>query len=231
MTENVHQTAMDFYAGEVKKNRNKEKVAPLYAWTILIVTALVVSSIGWGIGKLFFWERFNADPFYMQQFEALKQRVTADPDNVENLVALGWAYFQMGDYNQALTNYDKAAQLDEKHFPAYYNRGLTYLQVEKYELAIRSFQHATTLSPRDYATRMNLGIAFYKNGQLEKAAESLEIAYSLRPGAIEILLSLGEVYEAQGKNNEALIRYQAALGFDPNNEAVKDAISRLRATN
>jgi Flp pilus assembly protein TadD len=219
--------AADFYREDVKKQQHNPKVSPVTAWIMIIITFTVTTMVLYGIGRLFFWDKYSADPFYIQQFEALKQRVEAEPDNVENHVNLGWAYFQKDELNQALVHFEKASSLDEKYFPAFFHQGLTYMQMEKYELAANAFSTAVSLAPRDHVSQMNLGIAYARQGQYEKAENALTRAYLLRPGSTEILVELGSMYEQMGDLEKAKENYTEALAFNPNDAVASAALKRL----
>lgn len=219
--------AMEFYRGEMEKRPEYKKVSPSVAWLVIILTAALATAFFYGIGRLFFWDKYNTAPFYEQQFEALKERAEAEPENVENLVNLGWAYFQKGDLNQALLSFDKATTLDEQYFPAFFNKGLTYLQMEKFDLAIRAFQHAVQLAPRDHVSQMNLGIAYAGANEPDKAVEALSKAYLLRPGTVEILLRLGDIYAKTGQSDKAREKYLEAMRFDPKNADADAALQKL----
>lgn len=228
MSSNQMASGMEFYSGEVKRqDKGTQKVSPITAYLMIFITFVCSTAILYGIGKLFFWDKYNSDPFYEQQYQALQQRVQADPENVENLVALGWVYFQKGDFNQALVYFDKATGINEKHFPAMFNKGLTYLETEKYSLAINAFQNAVQLAPRDHVSHMNLGLAYAGNQELQKAIDSLTKAYMLRPGTTEILIKMGQIHEQMGKTDEAAGNYREVLTYDPKNEAAQAALKRL----
>jgi tetratricopeptide (TPR) repeat protein len=224
------QSTADFYAGEDKKRlRDKEKVTPIYAYSMILVAMLVVGTMGYGFGKYFFWERYRTDPFYERQYETVMQRVQADPQNPDNLVALGWIFFQQGDYNKAVAEFDKAMTIDREHFAANFNLGIAYMQVEKFDQAVRAFRNIIEFAPRDYATRLNLGICYMEIERPEDALQQFQIAYNLRPGTAETLNHLAKANETLGNTQEALTHYQAVLNFDPKNADAQAGISRLAA--
>lgn len=225
---NAAQSAMDFYAGEDKKNkRTHEKVSIPYAYTMIIVASLIVAVFGYGFGKYFFWERYRTDPFYERQYEAVMARVAADPQNPDNLVSLGWIFFQQGEYNKAVAEFDKATTIDKEHFAANFNLGIAYMQVDKFDLATRAFRNIILFAPRDYATRLNLGICYLELQKPEDALEQFQIAYNLRPGTAESLNYLAKTHEILGDTQQALTHYQAVLNFDPKNADAQAGISRL----
>ena len=56
-------------------------------------------------------------------------------------------------YEQAITDYDKAIELDRNYAAAYYNRAITYKDLGDDEQAIKDFQHSKCIRPNDYFQR------------------------------------------------------------------------------
>ncbi len=223
----LHQEEV-FAGGKLKRVfQGQKKVNPFAAWAVILLVAVVSTAVFYGIGKAFFWDKYSTAPFYEQQFESLRKRVAADPNNVENLVALGWIYFQKGDFTQALQYFNQASALNDRYFPAAFNTGLAYLQTGQYGAAVTAFQNAAQLAPRDHVTQMNLGIAYTLNDEYEKAFDALLKAYTLKPGSADILIKLGEAYQKAGLLDKAKEAFREALIYDPNNETAKNALKQL----
>ncbi len=53
---------------------------------------------------------------------------------------------KLGHYDQAITNYNKAIDLNPDFALAYYSRGTTYQMLEDYERAIKDFEKYLELS-------------------------------------------------------------------------------------
>ncbi len=61
-------------------------------------------------------------------------------------VTRGLAYYEQGQYEQAIADYDRAIDLNPDYALAYYNRGLAYKQQGQYERAIADFERCLELS-------------------------------------------------------------------------------------
>ncbi|MHB1654013.1 MAG: tetratricopeptide repeat protein [Desulfitobacteriaceae bacterium] len=210
--------------------RGQKGKKPLKFWQGLIVIILVGIVVFWGgetVGKAFFWNQFDQTPLMERQYKNALEKVRQNPNSAPNHVELGWSLFQKGQYNDALAEYKKAIDLDDKNYRAYYDLGLAYRQVEKYDLAISSLQKALEIAPKSFEAHYDLGLAYQHNGKFEQALQEFQLAYKLNPGSTEIIYSIGQVYEKMGKIDEAKYQYQSALEFDPKFTKAKEALSRL----
>ncbi len=201
----------------------------IVAFSVIAAAAVVFFLVGTSIGKHYFWNRYDTTPRVDRDLAAAMEKVQQDPNNADNQVALGWAYYRKGDYNQALARYSKAIELNDKHYTAQFNLGLTYMKIEKWDRAVSAFERAVSIVPKSYQAHWQLGLAHTKQGKMEEAAQELETALRLRPGEVEILMDLGKVYEGMGKLDEAQERYQAASDFDPQYQPARDALERVKA--
>lgn len=201
---------------------------PLLAWGIILAAAALFFAAGTAIGDRYFWRNYDKAPRLERDFSTAMDRVKADPNKADNQVALGWAYYQKGEYNEALARYRKAIELDEKHYTAHYNLGLTYMMTEKYDRAISAFERAVKLVPKAYAAHYQLGRALAATAKYQEAINELEVAYQLKPGEVQIVTELGEIFEKMGQKDEAIRRYQAALEFDPDYRPALDALRRVK---
>ena len=57
----------------------------------------------------------------------------------------GNMYFELGQYERAIQDYDEAIRLDPEYANAYYNRGIAYGNLGQQELADRDFARAKSL--------------------------------------------------------------------------------------
>jgi len=84
---------------------------------------------------------------FAESARLLERLASATKDRkIYNNLAL--AYFQLGQYENALENFKKGS---ENEAAAYNNMGQEYLFAKKYEKAIEAFDRAIALNPRHYA--------------------------------------------------------------------------------
>jgi len=65
----------------------------------------------------------------------------------------------MGNYEQALSDYNEAIRVNPKHTYAYYNRGIVYINKKDYDRAIADFEFVLSLEPNHSSAQKNLDIA------------------------------------------------------------------------
>ncbi|MDP3842214.1 MAG: tetratricopeptide repeat protein [Oxalobacteraceae bacterium] len=86
---------------------------------------------------------------------------------------------------------------------------------------------ALELAPEDPFIMDSMGWVEFRLGKLKQAETLLRRAYALRPD-VEIGTHLGEVLWASGKKDEAQQLWRAALAKDPDNQALKNTLARLK---
>ncbi|AHF08598.1 tetratricopeptide repeat protein [Desulfitobacterium metallireducens] len=194
---------------------------------ILLAFTFGIFSLGIYIGNTYFWNQFDKTPILEKEYQSAMEKVKQNPDSATSHVDFGWALFQKGQYNEALAEYKKATELDEKNFKAYLNLGIAYQQVDKIDIAITTLQKAVELAPKSYEAHYYLGLAYQSNDKLDQALEELQLAEKLHPGSTKIIYDIGQLHEKMGSVDEAKKDYQDALNFDPQFALAQEALSRL----
>lgn len=199
-------------------------------WQLILFTivfAALVFMVGVTIGNKFFWNQFDRTPIADRQYKTALDKVKVNPTSADSHVALGWALFQKGQYNDALAEYQKALSLDDKNFMANLNLGLAYRQVNKNDLAVSTFQKTVALAPKSFEAHYYLGLSYQQVSKLQDSLDELNLAYKLNPGSTDVIYDIGQCYEKMGKLDDAKKQYNAVLEFDPNFVKAKDALKRL----
>lgn len=120
----------------------------------------------------------------------LEKADVADPNNTNVLRALGYSYFQTGDYENAITAYSKLIAIKPTDYSSYYYRGkarlnianspkqaLNQLRENFYASAIKDFSKALEISgDEDIQILQNRGIAYkdyaiFKSYKIKKSTE------------------------------------------------------------
>jgi len=100
-----------------------------------------------------------------------------------NLLGISLKY--SGAYEDAVSAYRKASEIDPKYDSPYYNLGLLYAEMKNYAAAIESFSGALAVNPRQPASERELGNAYLMSGDKKRAAEHLRAALELNPSDAE----------------------------------------------
>ena len=94
-------------------------------------------------------------------------------------------------YDRAISDFNKAIEIDPKHAMAYSNRGNAYGEKGQYDRAISDYTKAIEINPRFAAAYYNRGLAYHKKGEYDKAWEDVYKAQSLglqvHPGFLKAL--------------------------------------------
>jgi tetratricopeptide (TPR) repeat protein len=88
------------------------------------------------------------------------------------LLKRGNEYFDKMQYQEAITQYSKALNLNPKFPAAYFNRGLAYYYLQQYDQAITDFSKHLELSPVKTSLRMR-GVAYARQDRFQKALVDL----------------------------------------------------------
>lgn len=134
----------------------------------------------------------------------------------------GTYLLQKGQYDQAITYFDKAISLNPRYSEAYNNRGLAYLYDAQHDKAISDFSKAIEVNPNDAYAYNNRGDVFAIKGHFKKAIadynKTLEInpnnsrAYNAR-GYARVIINVENyalLLKEKGRDTEAEIMDERA---------------------
>ena len=140
--------------------------------------------------------------------DLLRRATTANPQSVVARSNLGNAYYLLGNFEQAIANYDVAIALKPDFADAHYNRGTALRGLRQNEAAIESFDCAIALNPDYVQAYNNRGNCLRDLGRPTAAIASYEQALAIRP-------DLAEGYNNRGSAQRDLKQFEAAAAsFD-----------------
>ncbi|CAL2080516.1 TPR repeat protein [Tenacibaculum sp. 190524A02b] len=119
-----------------------------------------------------------------------------------------------GAYNEALTDYQKAIELNPKNSIALNNRGYTYNIIEDYENALKDFEEAIALEENFAYALNNRGFAKIKLGKKEEGFKDLEKSMTLDDANSYCHLNFGIYHYDNGDYKKALQYYKKAKELD-----------------
>ena len=129
----------------------------------------------------------------------------------------GDTFFDLGKFEEAIQNYDKAIELDSNvNSIYYYNRGNAYFSLGKFENAIQDYNKAIDLNPNDDLSYNNRGNAYFSLGKFEDAIQDYNKAIDLNPNDDLSYNNRGNAYFSLGKFEDAIQDYNKAIDLNPN---------------
>jgi len=134
-------------------------------------------------------------------------------------VVRGYAYFKMGNYDQAVKDFDYAIELDPTNPVPLYDRGNVESSMGLYDKAIVDYSNAIQLRST-YASAFNNRCFAYnaraQAGDYDQAVRDCRSAIKLSPSQSNPYLGLGNALSNKGENEEALKQYDEAIARDAN---------------
>ena len=165
-----------------------------------------------------------------QAFALLRSELKRFPDNTDLLYDYAMAAEKIGDLKNMERALRRIIALAPQKQHAY--NALGYSLAER-NLRLREahtlIETALKLAPDDPFIMDSMGWVQFRQGKLKEAEELLRRAYGIRADP-EIAMHLGEVLWSSGRKSEARQLWRDAQAKDPQNEALKSTLTRLKVT-
>ena len=122
----------------------------------------------------------------------------------------GTVFYEMGEYEAALKDYNHAIALKAAWGEPYLNRGILYLAQKKYESAVEDFTQALDKLADQSRVYNAQGLAYEKLDNWTKAQEDYGKAISSDPSNAEAFFNLGRVQLHNDELDAAIRSYKKA---------------------
>jgi len=143
--------------------------------------------------------------------------VSKSPDKARPYLNRGVAYWSQGQWEKAMTDYEKAIALNPKYFSsAYFNMGVAQAKFSAWDKAIDNHTTAIGITPNYTAAYDSRGVAYANKQEWDKAIKDFTTAIEISPGYATAFYNRGSVYSARGQWKEAIADYGKAIELDPN---------------
>ena len=87
----------------------------------------------------------------------------------------------LGRYEEALKNFNKALHFNNKNSDIWRNKGIVLCSLQRYSEAVESFSKALNINKKDYTSWCELGTVLYLLGFQEKALQSINQSLDINP--------------------------------------------------
>ncbi len=175
-------------------------------------------------------------PEHREQATHELESIIAQPkaDNVVAHRALGWLYMETKEYNRAVEELDKSAQLDAKDPWLHYYLALvrfrvaqsTGKEIEGLPNAMQDLRLVTDWDPEFAEARSMLAMAQLEGGGVHAAMDSMRAILQFAPRNQSYLLNMAQIYMA-GKNWDAATALLERLKESPQPQIAKSATEQL----
>lgn len=153
--------------------------------------------------------------------------MTSNAVSLAPLLARAFQYHQRGEFDQALTEYQRVIDADRSNGTAWFYAGLVALQSGDFAGAIHYLEGALPLSAQPAHAHVLLGRAQLELARLDKAVASFRHAIRLAPEFVEAYVHLGRALCRQGHMEAALDAFRRALSVSPDSPQVRCELACL----
>ena len=133
------------------------------------------------------------------------------------LAGLGVSLQSLGQFEQALTAFDKAIQLKPDDTGLWIHLGNVLADLERPAEALLAFQHVLKLDPRHWDAAYRCGFLLHRLGQHQEAVASFDLSDRLRPDQPAILEMRAMALHSLKRFEEALADNRRAHALNPGN--------------
>jgi lipoprotein NlpI len=127
----------------------------------------------------------------------------------------GLAYYDKGDDDRAIAEFNEAIRLDPKFAYAYSSRGLAYDHKGDLGHADPDYNEAIRLDPKYAQAYFSRGSAYYQKGDDDRAIADYSEAIRLDPKYAYAYNNRGNAYYQKHDENRAIAEYSEAIRLDP----------------
>jgi len=119
------------------------------------------------------------------------QSRTAEVGTAQYYYEQGDEHFKAGNLDQAITDYNRALEINPRDAEAYNNRGIAYDDKSQHDQAITDFNRALKINPRLAGAYNNRGFAYDLKGQYDQAITDYTMALKIDPRYAEAYSNRG----------------------------------------
>jgi tetratricopeptide (TPR) repeat protein len=143
-----------------------------------------------------------------------------EPENVVQLIERANVSLVYARFDEAISDLDRALELNPRDTEALRVRGEIYGKMERYEVAIRDLTRALELDPNDTQAFKDRGGVYDSMERYEEAIRDYTRAQRLNPSDSFSFLRRGQSYQALKRYEEAIADLTRALELSPHDSYV-----------
>lgn len=148
----------------------------------------------------------------------------------EKLVDEGISYHDKGDFEGAISKYNKALELDKDNLLALAEKAFSLLSLKKYDDAIALCKKAIEEYPNENSLKtvyVTYGNALDALKKTDKSIEVYDEGLKIFPEYYQLYFNKGISLASIRKNDEALLCFQKSVTINPYHASSNNAIARI----
>ncbi|MCI0643264.1 MAG: tetratricopeptide repeat protein [Chloroflexi bacterium] len=153
-----------------------------------------------------------------------------DPEAAWIIAYRGITYREMERHDEALTDFNRAVELDSEAAWIIAQRGITYREMERYHEALADFNQAIDLNPKVARVFTERGHTYLEMERYDEALADFNQAVELESDDAWTIAQRGITYRRMERYDEALADFNRALELDPENYTYLISLAFLELT-
>ena len=170
------------------------------------------------------WKNLNLKPETQEAVQSANQEEQrAEKQREKSGTLTAWDHIRRGDraryngnFDEAIAEYQKAAEKDPTLSAVHNNWGIAYADQKRYEEAILHYDQAIHLDLNNAKVYNNRGNVYKNMSQYDKAIEDYNRAIELNPDYANAYSNRGNTYDDMEQYDKAIEDYSRAIELNPN---------------
>ena len=138
----------------------------------------------------------------------------------EEYLRRGMAYYDRGNFIQAVSDYNKALRVKPDYPEVYLYRGQAYANMKEPEKAFQDYSKAIEMDPKFEEAYYVRGLTYAAQGKLENALADYSKAIEINAQYIQAYLNRGYVYINKNNPGDAIADFNKIIKINPSIPAV-----------
>lgn len=147
--------------------------------------------------------------------EMLTQNILKEQKNPALYIQRGHLYFQLHEFDKAISDFNLALSIDDSLQQAYFERGMALARNGQIEKGIKDLTHFIKFNPKSSLAYTKRGVRYIWAKKLNLAQQDLEHAVMLDNTNSEAHDDLGVLYAQKKIFDKALKHFSLAIQYDP----------------
>jgi serine/threonine-protein kinase len=170
-----------------------------------------------GLGEAYFkkYEIRKELPLVEAARQACDRAASLDAKLVDAHVCLGTLYNGTGQYEKAVSEFQRSLEGEPTRDDAYRGLASAYEQLGRLEEAEKTYRRAISLRPQYWAGYSWLGVFCYRQARYREASEMFQRVVRLAPDSFRAYSNLGGTYIYQGRYAEAIPVFERSIAIRP----------------
>lgn len=138
-----------------------------------------------------------------------------NPVDARMYYQIGNDYYERGDYEKAIENYNMAILLNPIFSEAYFNRALSYYQLKNFDRSLTDYAKSADLDPNNPIIYNNRGDAYYRKQDFQGAIKDYDKAVTLNSNYLKAYYNRGLSYASLEEYDKAVTDFTKVIELKP----------------